>query len=50
MCTVTLITAKCVILALYQVWGRLSQARNDKLHKTYVVMHIKGCLLKHSKS
>jgi len=30
---------KGVISAPYQVRGRLSQARNDKLHKTYILMH-----------
>jgi len=33
----TLIMAMTVIPAPYQVRGRLSQARNDKLYKTYVV-------------
>ncbi len=35
----TVIAAKGVIPAPYQVRGRLSQARNDKLHETYVVMY-----------
>jgi hypothetical protein len=46
--TATLITTKDVserqsyrlIPAPYQVRGRLSQARNDKLDKIYVVMYI----------
>jgi hypothetical protein len=25
-------------IPLYQVRGRLSQARNDKLHKTYIIV------------
>ena len=35
----TLIAVENVIPASYQVWDRLSQARNDKLDKTYVVMY-----------
>ena len=38
--TATSITTKDVIPAPYQVRGRLSQARNDKLDNIYVVMYI----------
>ena len=38
--TATLITTKDVIPAPYQARGRLSQARDDKLDKIYVVMYI----------
>jgi hypothetical protein len=42
--TATLIIAKAVIPAPYQVRGRLSRARNDKPYKTYVVMYNQGLI------